>query len=252
MPRSFLRTSDVARAVGLHPNTIRRYEEWGFLPPIPRAANGYRQFTHRHVDQLRLTRLALRISWMGGAVRRQAYAVIYNGAEGDLTLALEHAEDLQKMVRREEDLARAAAAVLEQWAHGETAPRKSSPPLSIGKTARLLTVSVDMLRSWERNGLLDVPRNPANGYRQYGPAEIDRLRVIRTLRKARYSTMAILRMMLAFEQGQRTDLTAVLDTPHPDEDAAYVTDQWLTTLTEMDTALRDMLALLHHMILSNE
>ena len=39
---------------------------------------------------------------------------------------------------------------------------------------------------------------------------------------------------------------------HPDEDAAYVTDQWLTTLVEMDTALHDMLALLHHLILTNE
>ena len=55
----YLRTSDVARAVGVHPNTVRRYEEWGFLPPIPRTASGYRQFTQAHLEQMRLARLAL-------------------------------------------------------------------------------------------------------------------------------------------------------------------------------------------------
>ncbi|MBL7200262.1 MAG: MerR family DNA-binding transcriptional regulator [Anaerolineae bacterium] len=43
--RSYLRTSDIARAVGAHPNTVRLYEEWGFLPPIPRSPAGYRMYT---------------------------------------------------------------------------------------------------------------------------------------------------------------------------------------------------------------
>lgn len=30
------RTSEVAAIVGLHPNTIRRYEEWALIP-IPRS-----------------------------------------------------------------------------------------------------------------------------------------------------------------------------------------------------------------------
>jgi DNA-binding transcriptional MerR regulator len=41
----YLRTLDVARAVGVHPNTVRLYEQWGFLPPIPRSPGGYRRFT---------------------------------------------------------------------------------------------------------------------------------------------------------------------------------------------------------------
>jgi DNA-binding transcriptional MerR regulator len=27
---SYLRTSDLAKAVGVHPNTVRLYEEWGY------------------------------------------------------------------------------------------------------------------------------------------------------------------------------------------------------------------------------
>jgi DNA-binding transcriptional MerR regulator len=44
-----LRTSDAAKAVGVHPNTVRLYEEWAFLPPIPRS---YLLFTAVHLDQM--------------------------------------------------------------------------------------------------------------------------------------------------------------------------------------------------------
>jgi len=45
MPPRHLRTTDLAREIGVHVNTIRLYEEYGFLPPIPRGENGYRQYT---------------------------------------------------------------------------------------------------------------------------------------------------------------------------------------------------------------
>src|SRR5690348_5800952 len=42
---NYLRTADLARVVGIHPNTVRRYVERGWLPPVRRGANGYRHFT---------------------------------------------------------------------------------------------------------------------------------------------------------------------------------------------------------------
>jgi DNA-binding transcriptional MerR regulator len=44
MTRPYLRTSEISQAVGVHPNTVRLYEQWGFLPPIPRSLSGYRLF----------------------------------------------------------------------------------------------------------------------------------------------------------------------------------------------------------------
>jgi DNA-binding transcriptional MerR regulator len=35
----YLRTSEITKAVGVHPNTVRLYERWGFLPPVPRSPN---------------------------------------------------------------------------------------------------------------------------------------------------------------------------------------------------------------------
>jgi DNA-binding transcriptional MerR regulator len=50
MTRATLRTSDISRAVGVHPNTVRLYETWGLLPPIPRSSSGYRLFTEQHLE----------------------------------------------------------------------------------------------------------------------------------------------------------------------------------------------------------
>lgn len=246
--RQFLSTGDVARAVGVHPNTVRLYEEWGLLPPIPRAPNGYRQYTNRHIYQMRLARTAMRCTWAGGPIRRTTLAVVHLAAEDDLPAALEAAHALRALIQSEQEQAEAAVRVLENWAQG-SASENLATPLRIGEAAKRLGVTIDMLRNWERNGLLDVPRSPHDGYRTYGSREISRLQVIRTLRRARYSAMSILRMLRALDSGQQADLREVLDTPAPEEaDALYATDRWLTTMAEMCQSAAEMIGLLQAMM----
>lgn len=245
-PRS-LRTSDVARAVGVHPNTVRLYEEWGFLPPIPRSPSGYRMFTEAHVDQMRLARTALRGPWPGRTIKRSALALVRRAASGDLGGALEQAYSYLVLVQAERAQAEAAAELLERWAQGAAADA-TAEPLWIGAAARLLGVTTDVLRNWERDGLIQVPRDPCNGYRLYGAAELGRLRVIRMLRHAGYSTMAILRMLLQLEQNQGGDLRQALDTPRPDEDVYSAADRWLSTLAAQEQRAMDVIALLEDMI----
>ena len=120
--------------------------------------------------------------------------------------------------------------------------------LHISAAARLLNVSTDVLRNWERNGLIRTPRDPRNDYRLYGAAEIGRLRVIRMLSRAGYSTMAILRMVLELDQGRGDNLRQALDTPRPDEDAYSASDQWLSALAEHEQRAKDMIAQLEEMI----
>ena len=40
-------TSQMAKIVGLHPNTVRLYEEWGFIQKPERKKNGYRVCNNR-------------------------------------------------------------------------------------------------------------------------------------------------------------------------------------------------------------
>ena len=242
-----LYTSDIAKAVGVHPNTVRLYEEWGFLPPVPRSAGGYRLFSEAHLDQMRLARTALHGAWPGRSIRRSAVELVRQAASGDLGGALERAYHHLARVQAERARAEAAAALLERWAQGVAAdatPRH----LHIGQAARLLGATSDMLRNWERNGLIQVPRDPGNGYRLYGAAEIGRLRVIRMLNHAGYSQMAILRMLLHLDREQGGDLRQVLDTPRPDEDIHTAADRWLSSLGEQEQRARDMIAQLETMI----
>lgn len=54
-------TSQVAQIIGIHPNTVRLYEELQLITPPERKANGYRIFTDLHIRQFRIARLALRV-----------------------------------------------------------------------------------------------------------------------------------------------------------------------------------------------
>ena len=247
MPYHALSTSKIARAVGCHPNTVRLYEQWGFIPSVRRSPAGYRLYTQAHLDAMRLARLALNTAWPGRLIRRSAARLARHAATGDLGGALELAYQHLALVQSELAQAEAAALLLERWAQGVPADATATP-LGIKATAQLLVVTVDTLRGWERNGLLRVPRHPGNGYRQYGPVEISRLRVIRMLRTSGYSLMAILRMLLQLDAGAREDLRQVLDTPRPDEDAYWAADRWLTTLTDQLQRARELIAQLEGMI----
>lgn len=74
-------------ASGLGADTIRFYERRGVLPPPPRRPNGYRDYTARHVETLRLA-VGLRALGLSpdamGAVLRQAHG----GACADVRAAL--------------------------------------------------------------------------------------------------------------------------------------------------------------------
>jgi DNA-binding transcriptional MerR regulator len=245
MPQDFLRTSDIAKAVGVHPNTVRLYEEWGYLPTIPRSSSGYRMFTAAHLEQMRLAWLALKYPYPGG--KRVVLDLVRAAGRGDLGRALELAYDYLAQIRAEQAQADAAVAYLQRWVE-RAAPERFQRPLRIGETAKLLDLTEHMLRNWERDGLIAVGRNPDNGYRRYTGQNIGRLRVIRTLRKAGYSTMAILRMIYQLDGGDTENLRAALDTPGPNEDIVSVADAWISTLAAQEQRALDVIAQLEKMI----
>jgi DNA-binding transcriptional MerR regulator len=241
-----LRTSDIARELGVQPNTIRLYETWGFLPEIPRGKNRYRQYSALHLEQARLTHLTLRWPYLGD--KALLIRLVKSAVHADLGMAMELAYQYLARVRMERTSAEAALEFLERWAAGhltDSSPQK----MYIRQAARHLNVTVDMLRNWERNGLIVVPRDPANGYRIYGSAEFGRLRVIRILVQSGYSMMAILRMLSRFDQGQRADLRDALNLA-PDEDAEVrvAADRWLASLVELEERAQAIIRQIGRMI----
>jgi DNA-binding transcriptional MerR regulator len=55
--------------------------------------------------------------------------------------------------------------------------------MRIGELANELGVSADTLRFYEKSGLLPGPERGENGYRDYGPADVERLRLVVELRR---------------------------------------------------------------------
>jgi DNA-binding transcriptional MerR regulator len=227
----YYKTSEVAKAAGVHPNTLRLYEALGLLQPARRGANNYRLYTLAHMEQMCLSRIALRHGFVEGNIRKRAISIIKTAAKGNLKLALEEAYEYLTHIKNEQSKTYEALLILQKWMNKKSEPVTTDVFLGRGDASRLLGVSIDALRNWERNRLLDVPRNNENGYRLYGSREIDRAKVIRTLRTANYSMMAILRMLKAIDTNIREpDIFKIVSTSQPDEDMVYATDRWILTL----------------------
>jgi DNA-binding transcriptional MerR regulator len=251
MTTKFLRTSDLARSAGIHPNTVRRYVDWGLLPPVERSPSGYRLFTQRHLECLRLARMIYAAPHPGRGFRALGNEIIQCAVVEDWQGALEKAHEHLLVVSAELEHANQAAYLLERWAQNMSAASDSyEDSLTIGEVSTLLSVSIDVIRNAERNGLITIPRNSYNNYRLFGKKEIERLRVIRMLSKAGYSHMAILRMFIELDKGNTRDLKKTLDTPREDEDIFTAADQWLTTLNEQEKLAQRVIRLIEEIIAS--
>jgi DNA-binding transcriptional MerR regulator len=80
MPFNRLSIAKIAKEIGCHPNTVRLYEQIGFIAPVLRSPKGYRLYTEEHLDQMRLARLGMQGSYPGPNIRRAILAVIHTAA----------------------------------------------------------------------------------------------------------------------------------------------------------------------------
>lgn len=234
MATRFLRTGDLAKELGVHVNTIRLYEASGFLSPVSRGTNGYRQYSALHLEQAHLVSLVLRWPYVGD--KQRLIDLVKCSAHGDLGMAMEFAYEYLAQVRIERTYAESAIEFLERWAAGHIIDI-SPHSMHIRQAARHLNVSVDMLRNWERNGLITIPRDPTNQYRLYGSADFGRLRVIRMLVKCGFSLMAILQMLNQFDNGSTGNLREALEMPPEftcDGTIIATADRWLTGLLDLE------------------
>ena len=247
MPEKTYRTAQLAREVGIHPNTVMRYIEWGLIPSVERAPNGYRIYTQKHLDCLKLARKVYSSYYPGKALRASATMMIEAAAADDWPGALDLASKHLAHVESEIELAEKTVRLLEDWVETRDKAR-STKYYTIGQTCALLDVTHDVLRNWERNGLIRIQRNPANGYRQIGEAEIERLRIIRLLSHAGYSMMAMLRMFLQLDSGNKANLRQALDTPNPDEDVYMAANRWLTVLNLQRESSREIIQFINEVV----
>ena len=231
-------TSQVAKIIGIHPNTVRMYEEWGLIPLAERKSNGYRIFTDFHIQQLRLARTAFQIEVLQNGLRKKAVDTVKLSAKGNFDKALMFAEEYLSQIQREKINAEESIRIAQQILSGKSA--EHTLLLKRKEVSEYLDISMDTLRNWERNGLLQVKRKE-NGYRAYTSDDIERLKIIRTLRLANYSLEAILRMLNALEHDPQINISQVLNTPQADADIISVCDKLIVSLRDAEKNAKKMI-----------
>ena len=238
------KTSQVAAVVGIHPNTVRLYEQWGIIPKPERKPNGYRVFTDFHIDQIRLARTAFQIEILQSGLRKQIYQMVKLSAAGRFDQALALTEAYLSRLRQERGHAEDAVRTVKQILSGEVQENRAS--MKRKEVSAYLEVSMDALRNWEMNGLLTVKRKE-NGYRIYTDDDIKRLKVIRSLRCAGYSLEAILRMLQQLSQNPDADIKAALNTPRASDDIISACDQLILSLSAAEKNAVVLLQMLREM-----
>lgn len=238
------RTTEVATAIGIHPNTVRLYEKLGLIPKPERQSNGYRIFTAFHIQQFILARTAFQIEVLQSGLRKKIVSVVKLSANKNFEQAIALTQEYLDGILIERHNAEEAIQIVQDILSGKTEVHKFS--MKRKEVSEYLDISMDTLRNWEMNGLLTVKRKE-NGYRIYTDEDIKRLKIIRSLRCAKYSLEAILRMLRQLSKNPDLDIKAALNTPLQSENIISVCDRLIISLTTAEYNAKKIMEMLQEM-----
>ena len=169
------KTSEVAKIIGIHPNTVRLYEDLELIPKANRLSNGYRIFNDYHIEQFNLARTALKVEVLQNGLRKKIINIIKLSAKGEFEEAIICTNDYINQVKNERRNAEEAIEISKQLLLG-IKNNESDMFLTRKQTAEYLNITIDTLRNWEMNGLLSIKRKE-NGYRVYTSSDIKKLKI---------------------------------------------------------------------------
>ena len=233
-----MRTIDIAKKAQVHPNTVRLYEEWHFISPVPRKANGYRDYSNMHLQQMYIARLAFKQEFIQNNLRKMATKIVRLSGQEKFTESIEAANVYLKFLESELAYTRKAVQIANKILHEKTVSTKT---FTHKEVANHLQLTEETLRNWERNGLYSVKRNRQNR-RQYGMEDIQKLLVIRTLRSAHFSISSIHHLFEEIETvEQEIDIHTLLNSPKFKDEFYHVTDELELNIKK---AMKDVLSII--------
>lgn len=238
------KTAEVAAMIGIHPNTVRLYEKLELIPKPERLSNGYRVFTEFHIEQCRLVRIAFQVEVLQNGLRKKITKMIKASATGDFDTAILLTNECLKQIKQERINAEESIEIVKQLLSG--CEHSHTQNLKRKEVSKELGISMDTLRNWEMNGLITVKRKE-NGYRVYTDDDIQRLKVIRSLRCANYSLESILRLLQQLSQNPDTDIRFTLNTPKKSDDIISVCDRLIISLSNAEENAYKIRAMLQDM-----
>jgi len=238
-------TSQVAQILSVHPNTIRWYENTGLISPAARLPNGYRQFDGKHLIQLRICRLIFGSPYTNKSIRGAAFEILHALKEGDIGISLLLAKKYKHQLEKEYASALKTAAMLKEWTDRKPLPADGKS-YTRKEVAALLGITTEVVRNWERNGLVCVNRRGRKNEQVYGELDVMRFRVIYMLRQNNYSIAAIHNSLSQYDQGNSMGAALALNQPAADPESIYMSagDHWLEVLGELSRSAETMIQII--------
>ncbi|RIX52111.1 MerR family DNA-binding transcriptional regulator [Paenibacillus nanensis] len=173
--------AQIAEEHNVSTTTLRRYEEQGLIPDVPRTAGGHRIYMAIHVQAFKTIRtllLGFDIPVVYDAMRRVK--------AGDSTKALWLLNNQLYRMELEKQRVEHILAMIEAANVSRYQEAKVTGAVTIGRAAEMAGVNTSAIRHWEKEGLIASERDPANGYRMFPLSEVRKILVISSLRKTIY------------------------------------------------------------------
>lgn len=224
---------EIARLCNVSTSTLKHYEEWGLVPEVPRAENGYRKYTNIHAAYFQCI-VKMNIGFGMKFVRE----IMPSIQKGEVMQVLWRINEVQTLLQKERHQAEQVVEMLDveevEWFQRS---RKKKDYYTIGEVAEIAGIAASAIRHWELEELIHPIRHQESGYRLYSPADVRRILIIRTVSRAAWS-LDIVREVLSETENQHLKRAKEMAI----HSLEYI-DQKLITRMKAITALNELLDL---------
>ncbi|WP_339248246.1 MerR family DNA-binding transcriptional regulator [Paenibacillus sp. FSL F4-0243] len=171
----------IAKKLNVSTTTLRRYEDQGLVPEVPRTPSNRRCYTDIHVQAF-ITIRALLQGYEIPVVYDVMRKIKARQIEDALWSINQEQHNTQTEKHRLEDVLRMFRNVdLSKYNDLEV-----TNAMTIGEVAQMAGVKPSAIRHWEQEGIITSNRNKDNGYRVYTITELRKIILISSLRKTVY------------------------------------------------------------------
>lgn len=139
---------EIARLCNVSTSTLKHYEEWGLVPEVPRAENGYRKYTNIHAAYFQCI-VKMNIGFGMKFVRE----IMPSIQKGEVMQVLWRINEVQTLLQKERHQAEQVVEMLDveevEWFQRS---RKKKDYYTIGEVAEIAGIAASAIRHWEAGG----------------------------------------------------------------------------------------------------
>lgn len=231
--------SEVSNMTALHPNTIRLYETYGYISPVTRKENKYRMYETKHIEQLRLVQIAFSSRVINKKIMDKIREILIESGKENYDIAIEECTICKKYIEEEQQRVSDAVKESQRLLAEAGKKEKKTGVVKRKEAAKEIGVTMDVLRNWERNGLVPIEKDEY-GCNIYNESSIILLKAVKLLRSVDFSIMSIINMREHYRGGGEKELENILDSTVTEE-GIYYTDQLISLLENTKQIIPDII-----------